>query len=95
MRMPAWRTAGTVFRGTETHSEVLVVLHLGVRDADALLEGDGIVILASIDGLRHAAVGAVGADHGVHLQRLGHAHLRRTAASAPRRRIRHGLLAQA
>mmetsp|Transcript_47301 Transcript_47301/g.146472 ORF Transcript_47301/g.146472 Transcript_47301/m.146472 type:complete len:510 (+) Transcript_47301:401-1930(+) len=49
---------------------LLVVLHLRVVDAHALLEGDGVLVLAGPDVLGHAAVGAVPAHDDVHLQRL-------------------------
>jgi hypothetical protein len=52
-------------------SELLVELHLVVADLDALLEGDGEVVLSGIDGLGYAAVGAVCTDHHVHLAPAG------------------------
>ena len=42
--------------------QVAVVGHLVLRDADALLEGDGVVVLPGVDLLGDAGVGAVGAD---------------------------------
>lgn len=42
--------------------EVGVVRHLVVRDADALLERDRVVVLSRVDLLGDAGVGAVGAD---------------------------------
>mmetsp|Transcript_7160 Transcript_7160/g.15532 ORF Transcript_7160/g.15532 Transcript_7160/m.15532 type:complete len:424 (-) Transcript_7160:245-1516(-) len=43
-------------------SHLLVERHLILSDLDALLEGNGEVVLASVHGLRHARVGAVGSD---------------------------------
>mmetsp|Transcript_22559 Transcript_22559/g.62597 ORF Transcript_22559/g.62597 Transcript_22559/m.62597 type:complete len:456 (+) Transcript_22559:3741-5108(+) len=51
--------------------QVLVVLHLVVRDPDALLEGDGVIEFAGVDELGHAAVGTVSADHHVNLHAIG------------------------
>ncbi|GER49967.1 smr (Small MutS Related) domain-containing protein [Striga asiatica] len=48
--------------------EVLVVLHLLFGDADPLLKGDGILVVAGADGFGDAGVGAVGADDGVDLE---------------------------
>jgi hypothetical protein len=45
------------------------------RDADALLEGDGVVILARINLLGDAAVGTVSTDDQVHLKCGGGADL--------------------
>ena len=42
--------------------QVAVVGHLVLGDADALLEGDGVVVLPGVDLLGDAGVGAVGAD---------------------------------
>mmetsp|Transcript_83181 Transcript_83181/g.214271 ORF Transcript_83181/g.214271 Transcript_83181/m.214271 type:complete len:590 (-) Transcript_83181:14-1783(-) len=59
---------------TNVHlSALLVVLHLVLRDAHALLEGNGVLIVARLDLLGHAAVGTIGADDHVHLQSLLHA----------------------
>mmetsp|Transcript_8947 Transcript_8947/g.37885 ORF Transcript_8947/g.37885 Transcript_8947/m.37885 type:complete len:469 (+) Transcript_8947:245-1651(+) len=55
--------------------QILVVLHLLVGDLDALLERDGVVVLAGVDVLRDARVRAVGADHDVHFHRLRLANL--------------------
>mmetsp|Transcript_1927 Transcript_1927/g.4195 ORF Transcript_1927/g.4195 Transcript_1927/m.4195 type:complete len:472 (+) Transcript_1927:126-1541(+) len=53
--------------------EVLVVLHLLVRQRDALLEGDGVVVLAGTHRLGDAGVGTVGADDDVNLELRLHA----------------------
>ena len=55
--------------------QVAVVGHLVLGDADALLEGDGVVVLARADLLGDAAVGAVGAEHDVDVERLRDADL--------------------
>mmetsp|Transcript_15478 Transcript_15478/g.10838 ORF Transcript_15478/g.10838 Transcript_15478/m.10838 type:complete len:277 (+) Transcript_15478:891-1721(+) len=70
---PAVEVRGHVI--TDVHlSEVLVELHLLVIDLDALLEGNGEVVLAGIDGLGDTGVGAVSADHDVNLHVLLGAH---------------------
>eukprot|EP00976_Prorocentrum_cordatum_P049236 993897-Prorocentrum_minimum.AAC.7 len=55
---------------------VLVVLHLVVRDAHALLERDGVVVLTRVNLLGDARVGAVRTDDAVHLNLGGGANLR-------------------
>lgn len=45
------------------------------RGSGAHLEGNGVVVLAGVNVLGHAAVGAVGTDHQVHLKGGGGAHL--------------------
>ena len=47
--------------------QLLVVLHLRLRDPHPLLESDGELVVAGADGLGHARVGSIGADHGVDL----------------------------
>ena len=71
---PAVEVGGDVVADVHL-GEVLVVLHLLVGDLDALLEGDGVVVLAGVDVLGDAGVGTVGTDDDVHLHRLGLANL--------------------
>mmetsp|Transcript_34308 Transcript_34308/g.76133 ORF Transcript_34308/g.76133 Transcript_34308/m.76133 type:complete len:465 (-) Transcript_34308:340-1734(-) len=71
---PAVEVRGHII--THVHlSQVLVVLHLVIGDADALLEGNGVVILAGINVLGDTAVGTVSTNHNVNLHSLGHADL--------------------
>ena len=57
---------------TDVHlGHLLVELHLFVRDLDALLEGNGVVVLSGIHGLGDTGVGTVGSDNKVNLHLTG------------------------
>mmetsp|Transcript_101268 Transcript_101268/g.123990 ORF Transcript_101268/g.123990 Transcript_101268/m.123990 type:complete len:327 (-) Transcript_101268:164-1144(-) len=50
----------------------LVVVHLLLRDLHALLEGNGILIVSSLNILSHTAIGTICSDDHIHFQSLLH-----------------------